>query len=61
MMTLSEDVYVSIQTVDMTTGWTQMRIFLNPLVNWIWIGTVIMLAGGLICIGTRRHKDESHV
>jgi cytochrome c-type biogenesis protein CcmF len=52
-----QDVYVSIQTVDMTTGWTQMRLFVNPLVNWIWIGTMMMLLGGAICIGTRR-KDK---
>jgi cytochrome c-type biogenesis protein CcmF len=60
-MTPGEDVYVSIQTVDMTTGWTQMRLFINPLVNWIWIGTVLMLLGGAICIGTRRkEKDEAY-
>ena len=57
-MTAGEDVYVSIQTVDMTTGWTQMRLFINPLVNWIWLGTVIMLLGGAICIGTRRKEKE---
>jgi cytochrome c-type biogenesis protein CcmF len=61
MMTVSEDVYVSIQTVDLTRGWTQMRLFLNPLVNWIWVGTAVMLFGGLICIGTRRkEREESH-
>jgi cytochrome c-type biogenesis protein CcmF len=53
-MTPFEDVYVSIQTVDLDQGWTQMRIFLNPLVNWIWVGTMIMLLGSAICIGTRK-------
>jgi cytochrome c-type biogenesis protein CcmF len=53
-MTPFEDVYASIQTVDLNEGWTQMRLFLNPLVNWIWVGTFIMLLGSAVCIGTRR-------
>ncbi len=53
-MTVFEDVYVSIQSVNMTTGWTQMRLFINPLVNWIWLGTIVLLIGGVICIGTGR-------
>jgi cytochrome c-type biogenesis protein CcmF len=53
-MTVSEDVYASMQTVDMTTGKTQLRLFINPLVNWVWVGTVVMLFGAAICIGTRR-------
>jgi cytochrome c-type biogenesis protein CcmF len=60
-MTPGGDVYVSVQTVDLTTGWTQMRLFYNPLVNWIWVGTVLMLVGGAICIGTRRRdRDEAY-
>ena len=61
-MTAGADVYVSMQTVDMTTGWTQMRVFYNPLVNWIWLGTSVMLFGCAVCIGTRRkEREESHV
>ena len=55
-MTVSEDVYASIQTIDMTTGKTQMRLFINPLVNWVWVGTMIMLLGAAVCIGTRRKQ-----
>ncbi|MCY1055198.1 heme lyase CcmF/NrfE family subunit [Nannocystis sp. SCPEA4] len=53
-MTFGEDVYVSIQEVDMSTGWTQMSLYINPLVNWIWFGFAVMLAGSLICVGTRK-------
>lgn len=60
-MTAGADVYVSMQTVDMSSGWTQLRVFYNPLVNWIWIGTSVMLLGCGICIGTRRRdRDQSH-
>lgn len=55
-MTFGEDVYVSIQEVDMTTGWTQLNLYINPLINWIWIGFGVMLAGSLICVGTRKSE-----
>ena len=59
-MTVSEDVYASMQTVDLTTGKTQLRLFINPLVNWVWVGTVVMLFGAAICIGTRRKQGAEH-
>lgn len=59
-MTVGEDVYASMQTVDLTTGKTQLRLFINPLVNWVWVGTVIMLLGSVICIGTRRKQGAQH-
>ena len=55
-MAVSEDVYASMQTVDLTSGKTQLHLFVNPLVNWVWIGTIIMLFGAAICIGTRRKQ-----
>jgi len=56
-MTAGEDVYVSMQTVDMGTGWTQLSLYVNPLVNWIWGGFIVMIAGSLVCVGTRK-SDE---
>lgn len=57
-MTFGEDVYVSIQEVDMTTGWTQLNLYINPLINWIWFGFGVMLAGSLICVGTRKSEGS---
>ncbi|EDM75347.1 putative cytochrome c-type biogenesis protein CcmF [Plesiocystis pacifica SIR-1] len=59
-MSVGEDVYASMQTVDMTTGVTQLRLFINPLVNWVWVGTTIMLLGAAICIGTKKKKGATH-
>jgi cytochrome c-type biogenesis protein CcmF len=56
-MTVGGDVYASIDSVDLTTGWTRTNLYFNPLVNWVWIGFSIMLMGGAICIGTRREDD----
>jgi cytochrome c-type biogenesis protein CcmF len=59
-MTIGEDVYASMQTVDLTTGKTQLRLFINPLINWVWIGTIVMLFGSAICIGTQRKQGARH-
>ena len=55
-MTPMADLYVSMQDVDLVTGWTRLSLYVNPLVNWVWVGFVVMLAGGFICIGTSK-KD----
>jgi cytochrome c-type biogenesis protein CcmF len=57
-MTLAGDVYASIDDVDMSTGWTRANLYYNPLVNWVWAGFMLMLAGGIICIGTKREGIE---
>lgn len=57
-MTPGEDVYVSMQTVDMVSGWTQLSLYINPLVNWIWAGFIVMLGGSLICVGTSKPKRK---
>lgn len=53
-MTVGGDVYLSIDDVDMTTGWTRVNLYYNPLVNWVWLGFGIMIMGGIVCIGTRK-------
>ena len=57
-MTAGEDVYASMQEVDLSTGWTQLSLFINPLINWIWIGMMVMLGGALICVGTSKSERD---
>ncbi len=52
------DVYASIADVDMTTGWTRLNLYYNPLVNWVWVGFSLLIVGGLICLGTKREEAE---
>lgn len=52
------DVYSSIAEVQLSTGWTRLNLYYNPLVNWVWAGFAIMLMGGIICIGTRKGDAE---
>ena len=50
------DVYVRL------TGWTDggriaiIEVIVNPLVGWLWIGTIVMTAGGLLCLAVGRPK-----
>ncbi len=32
------------------------RLYYNPLVPWIWIGSVVMVLGGLVSLSDRRHR-----
>ena len=52
------DVYASIADVDMTSGWARVNLYYNPLVNWVWLGFAVMLAGGIVCIGSKREEAE---
>jgi cytochrome c-type biogenesis protein CcmF len=49
------DIYVAIGD-PAPAGGTAVRIYHNPLVPWIWIGAVVMVAGGLISLSDRRHR-----
>ena len=37
-------------------GGLAVRIYHNPLVPWIWLGTLIMVLGGLVSLSDRRHR-----
>jgi cytochrome c-type biogenesis protein CcmF len=57
-MALEGDVYASIADVQLSTGWTRLNLYYNPLVNWVWVGFTVLIAGGCICIGTRKGDAE---
>jgi len=48
--TLSEDVYVVFEGRDRQTDKPIIKVFLNPLVNWIWIGVGIIVFGTFIAL-----------
>ena len=47
------DLYVVLGDSDGAGGWT-VRIYHEPLVPWIWAGSLIMVLGGLVSLGDRR-------
>ncbi|NYZ15341.1 heme lyase CcmF/NrfE family subunit [Azospirillum sp. RWY-5-1] len=47
------DLYIALGDPGQTGAWT-VRLYHHPLVPWIWIGAVIMVAGGLVSLTDRR-------
>lgn len=46
--TLLEDLYLVLGSYDDKTGLMTMIVFVNPLVNWLWIGGLVMVLGTVI-------------
>jgi cytochrome c-type biogenesis protein CcmF len=47
--TITEDFYVILVNFEGTTeDAATFRIFLNPLINWVWAGAIVFVAGTLI-------------
>jgi cytochrome c-type biogenesis protein CcmF len=49
------DHYVVVGDADGKGGWAT-RIYYNPLVAWLWIGTIVMAVGGTVSLSDRRHR-----
>jgi cytochrome c-type biogenesis protein CcmF len=48
------DLYISLGDPDEASGGIGVRFYHNPLVPWIWIGALIMVAGGGLSLSDRR-------
>ena len=53
--TLAGDLYV-VMGDENDSGGRAMRMYFNPLVNFIWIGALIMFIGGLFSLADRRYR-----
>jgi len=51
----SGDIYAVVGEPNGQGGWAT-RLYHKPLVHWIWVGTLIMVAGGLVSLTDRRHR-----
>ena len=51
--TVMADFYVVLGEGTPEKGWT-VRFFHNPLVPWLWLGVLVMVAGGLVSLTDRR-------
>ena len=50
---LLRDFYVTLGEGDPRQGWV-IRLYLNPLAPWIWLGALIMAIGGFLSLSDRR-------
>ncbi|HEG43293.1 MAG TPA: heme lyase CcmF/NrfE family subunit [Phycisphaerales bacterium] len=59
--TLASDLYLALTDVNHTNDLINLRILINPLINWIWIGGIVMVIGTsmvLTALYTRKHKSH---
>ena len=54
--TLREDLYLILIDFDPQTGLATFKAYLNPLVNWIWIGWVVVFIGTHIAVFPDRRE-----
>ncbi len=48
--TLAEDLYVVLEGIDPETGKASVNVIINPLVQWVWIGGLVLLLGTLLAL-----------
>nr|MBA3538468.1 cytochrome c biogenesis protein CcsA [Deltaproteobacteria bacterium] len=46
----SEDVYVVLTGYDLDSQLANFRIYINPLISWVWIGFLVLALGTFICL-----------
>ena len=49
------DLYVALGDADKNGHWT-IRAYWKPLIPWIWIGAILMAAGGVVSLSDRRWR-----
>jgi cytochrome c-type biogenesis protein CcmF len=55
---LSEDLYVVLAGQDQDTGKAVVEVFVNPLVDWVWIGGLVVFLGTLLAMVPSRVERE---
>jgi cytochrome c-type biogenesis protein CcmF len=53
-MSLTEDLYLSVQNIDPRAGSVGLLALVNPMVGWIWGATFVMALGGVLALLPRR-------
>ncbi len=55
---LAEDVYLVLTGYDVDSGLANFRVYINPLINFVWLGFLILGLGTLICLIPQRLVDS---
>jgi cytochrome c-type biogenesis protein CcmF len=55
---LREDVYIILTGYEPTTKLANFRVYINPLINWVWIGFGLLMLGTAICLVPQRVVDS---
>jgi cytochrome c-type biogenesis protein CcmF len=59
---LRDDVYVIVGTINPSNkNLASFQVHINPLVSWIWIGCLVLIAGSIVCMWPQLELGESRV
>jgi cytochrome c-type biogenesis protein CcmF len=58
---LRDDLYVVVGTINPQTKTAAIQIHVNPLVSWIWLGCIVLIAGSIVCMWPQLETSESRV
>jgi cytochrome c-type biogenesis protein CcmF len=56
---LRDDLYLVVGNVNAQTKIASFQIHVNPLVSWIWIGCLVLIAGSFLCMWPQLEREES--
>jgi cytochrome c-type biogenesis protein CcmF len=55
---LMRDIYVSMGE-QLPSGEWVVRVLYKPFINWIWIGCLMMMLGGVLAISDKRYRQRA--
>jgi cytochrome c-type biogenesis protein CcmF len=59
---LRDDVYVIVGTINPSNkNLAALQVHINPLVSWIWIGCIVLIAGSIVCMWPQLELGEARV
>ena len=47
---LGGDLYLALTEIDINTKLINLRVLIKPLINWIWIGSILMVLGSVFIL-----------
>jgi cytochrome c-type biogenesis protein CcmF len=56
-----DDLYIIVSGLDETGARASLKVYVNPLQIWLWIGTMIMVGGTLVLLVPRKSEARSEV
>jgi len=56
--TLNKDLYLILGSLDLETGLATLKIRINHLVSWVWLGTLVLILGTLVALIPQKKLNE---
>ena len=56
--TLNKDLYLILGSLDLESGIATLKIRINNLVSWVWIGTLLLIIGTVVAIIPSKKVNE---